>query len=142
MDDYLVEALQIVKAQASVRAMTEDEISSMVKTLATSLRSIGGSEEVADEPQIDSATAKNSIKEKSITCLVCGSVFKILSSRHLATHSLSPEEYKEKYGLKPKTALVAKLLQRMRKKKMLDMRLWEKRSQNKTAVKSKKIKEV
>jgi hypothetical protein len=31
MDDYLKEALEIVKAQASVRTMTEEEITSMVK---------------------------------------------------------------------------------------------------------------
>ena len=31
MEDYLQEALEIVKAQASVRTMTEEEITSMVQ---------------------------------------------------------------------------------------------------------------
>jgi predicted transcriptional regulator len=142
MDDYLAAAVQIVTAQARVRVMSEDEMASMVKRLTASIRSIGDNSEAADEPQIDAAAAKHSIKEKSVTCLVCGSVFKILSSRHLASHGLTPEEYKEKFGLKPKTALVAKSLQRMRKKKMQDMRLWEKRTQKKAVVKPKKSKEA
>lgn len=39
MDDCLKEALEIVKAQASVRNMTEEEISSMVRRLSESIRS-------------------------------------------------------------------------------------------------------
>jgi predicted transcriptional regulator len=142
MDDYLAAAIQIVTAQARVRVMNEDEMASMVKRLASNIRNIGETSEGNEEPQIDTVAAKNSIKEKSVTCLVCGSVFKILSSRHLASHGLTPEEYKEKYGLKPKTALVAKSLQRMRKRKMQDMRLWEKRAQKKVTVKIKKAKEA
>jgi predicted transcriptional regulator len=142
MDDYLAAAVQIVTAQARVRVMSEDEMASMVKRLAAGIRSVGEDSGTTDEPQMDPAAAKHSIKEKSVTCLVCGSTFKILSARHLASHGLTPEEYKEKFGLKPKTALVAKSLQRMRKKKMQDMRLWEKRAQKKTAVKPKKTKEA
>jgi predicted transcriptional regulator len=142
MDDYLAAAVQIVTAQARVRVMSEDEMASMVKRLTASIRNIGDNSEAADEPRADPAAAKHSIKEKSVTCLVCGSVFKILSARHLASHGLTPEEYKEKFGLKLKTALVAKSLQRMRKKKMLDMRLWEKRAQKKAVVKSQKSKEA
>ncbi|MDR1776608.1 MAG: MucR family transcriptional regulator [Desulfovibrio sp.] len=138
MDDYLAAAIQIVTAQAKVRVMSEDEMSSMVKKLSASIRAIGESADAVEEVQIDYAAAKNSIKEKSVVCLVCGSTFKILSSRHLASHGLTPEEYREKFGLKPKTALVAKSLQRMRKKKMQDMRLWEKRVHKKAVPKPKK----
>ncbi|MDR2489570.1 MAG: MucR family transcriptional regulator [Desulfovibrio sp.] len=142
MDDYLSAAIRIVMAQAKVRVMSEDEMASMVKKLAASIRCLGESSDAAEESQIDASTVKNSIREKSVTCLVCGSVFKILSARHLASHGLTPEEYKEKFGMKPKTPLVAKSLQRMRKKKMQDMRLWEKRTQAKTAAKTKKVKEA
>ena len=40
MDEYLKEALEIVKAQASVRTMTEEEITSMVRAVAQSIRDI------------------------------------------------------------------------------------------------------
>jgi predicted transcriptional regulator len=70
---------------------------------------------------------KKAIKEKSVTCLECGKSFKILTKKHLATHGLAPEEYKEKWGYKKNTPLVCKSLQRERRKKMKEMRLWEKR---------------
>jgi predicted transcriptional regulator len=106
--------------------MDENEIASLVRNLAAGIRSIDSSQSL-EEKIIEADVVKNSIKEKSVTCLECGKVFKILSSRHLALHGLSPAEYKAKYGLKPKTSLISKSLQRERKKKMLDMKLWERR---------------
>jgi predicted transcriptional regulator len=51
----------------------------------------------------------------------------VLTKRHLASHGLTVDEYKEKYGYKKGTSLVAKSLARERRKTMLNMRLWEKR---------------
>ena len=127
MDDYLKQALEIVKAQASVRVMSEEEITSMVRTLAASLKTL---EETTIEEEGSSAPAMppaKSIKEKSVTCLECGKTFKIITRKHLATHDLDAESYREKWGLKKHTPLVCKELQRERRKKMKDMQLWEKR---------------
>lgn len=129
MDDFLKEALDIVKAQASVRVMTEDEIISMVRRLSSDIKDVaegdGGVDEIAGaEAQSD---PRKSIKEKSITCLECGKVFKILTRKHLAGHELDAETYREKWGLRKDTPLVCKGLQRERRKKMKDMKLWEKR---------------
>jgi predicted transcriptional regulator len=127
MEDYLKEALEIVKAQASVRTMTEEEITSMVQSLSKGIRNIA--EDTADvaanaEPAVD---PKKAIREKSVICLECGKSFKVLTKKHLASHGLTPEEYKAKWGYKKGTSLVAKSLARERRKKMKDMKLWEKR---------------
>ncbi len=127
MEDYLKEALEIVKAQASVRTMTEEEITSMVQSLSKGIRNIA--EDTADvaanaEPPVD---PKKAIREKSVICLECGKSFKVLTKKHLASHGLTPEEYKAKWGYKKGTSLVAKSLARERRKKMKDMKLWEKR---------------
>ena len=39
MDEYVKEALDVVKAQAGVRNMTQDEITSMAQTVADRIRS-------------------------------------------------------------------------------------------------------
>ena len=70
---------------------------------------------------------RKSVKERSVTCLECGKNFKVLTKRHLATHGISAEDYRQKWGLKKGTALVCKALQRERRKKMNDMKLWERR---------------
>ncbi len=129
MDDYLKEALDIVKAQASVRIMAEDEIISMVRRLSSDIKNVAEGESCVEElvsADVQSDPRK-SIKEKSITCLECGKTFKILPRKHLASHGLDAVEYREKWGLKKDTPLVCKGLQRERRKKMKDMKLWEKR---------------
>jgi len=126
MEDYLKQAIEIVKAQASVRNMTEEEITSMIRSLAQNIRGVseGTAPAAEGEPAVD---PKNAIREKSVLCCECGKSFKVLTKRHLATHGLTPEEYREKYGYKKGTSLVAKSLARDRRKTMQGMKLWEKR---------------
>ena len=126
MEDYLKQAIEIVKTQASVRNMKEEEITSMIKALAGSIRGVaeGVTPAVETEPAID---PKKAIKERSVICCECGKSFKVLTKRHLITHGLTPDQYREKYGYKKGTALVAKSLARSRSKTMQDMKLWEKR---------------
>lgn len=127
MEEYLKQALEIVKVQAGVRNMTEEEITSMVRKIADGIRSISEGAEVQEEPPAFIMDPKKAIKEKTITCLECGKTFKIITKKHLATHDLTPETYREKYGYKVRTPLVCKSLQRERRKKMKGMKLWEKR---------------
>ena len=126
MEDYLKQAIEIVKAQAYVRNMNEEEITSMIKALAGSIRGVadGLTSAVETEPAID---PKNAIRERSVICCECGKSFKVLTKGHLASHGLTPEQYREKFGYKKGTSLVAKSLARDRRKTMQGMKLWEKR---------------
>jgi len=75
MEDYLKQAIEIVKAQASVRNMNEDEITSMIRALTQSIRGVaeGVAPVVDTEPAVD---PKNAIREKSVICCECGKSFK------------------------------------------------------------------
>lgn len=129
MEDHVKQALEIVKAQASVRNMTEEEINSMIKSLSEGIQkaSQGTAEEQASEEQHPAVDPKKAIREKSIVCLECGKSFKVITKKHLAKHDITPEEYKEKWGYKKNQSLVAKSLARERRKKMQEMELWKKR---------------
>lgn len=130
MEEYVKEALEIVKAQASVRNMTEEEIASMVKSLAESIKSLSEGEQAPKEEQKEQeppVDPKKAIREKSVVCLECGKTFKVLTKRHLATHDLTPAQYKEKWGYKKGAALIARSLARERRKKMQEMQLWKRR---------------
>lgn len=131
MDDCLKEALEIVKAQASVRNMTEEEITSMVRRLADSVRGIlgGGAVESPAQPeaQVPAVDPKKAVRERSIICLESGKSFKILTKKHLGKFGLTPDAYREKWGYPKGMPLVCKELQRERRKKMKEMKLWEKR---------------
>ena len=134
MDDYLQSALEIVKAQASARPMTEDEIISMVRSVANGIAAVS-SGQMAPSDGASAAPAmdpKKAIKEASVTCLECGKSFKMITKKHLAAHGLTAEEYKAKYGYKKTQALACKSLARYRRAKMTDMKLWERKGKAKT----------
>ncbi len=128
MEEYLKEALEIVKAQASVRNMTEEEINSMILALSRGVREVvrelPGEVARSSAPGVDPARA---IREKSVVCLECGRSFRVITKKHLVKHGMTPEEYKSKWGYKKNTSLVAKSLARDRRKKMQEMQLWKKR---------------
>jgi len=106
---------------------------SMVRSLSQGIQNIAGTGGVVEEEAEVVLDPKKAIKEKSIQCLECGKAFKILTKKHLATHGLTPDEYRSKWGYPKRSALVCKSLQRERRKKMKDMKLWEKRTGRKKA---------
>ena len=139
MEDYLKHAIELVKAQASVRIMSEEEIAAMISSLAGKLKKLDSSDEgeeiVAGSADIPVTDPKRSIKEKSIVCLECGKVFKVITKKHLILHGLDAVSYRAKWGLKKGTPLTCKELQRARRQKMKDMKLWEKRAMAREAAK-------
>lgn len=130
MDSYLALALDIVTMQAKVRNMTEEEITAMVAKLSACIRSLDAGQETVAEDIAPAVLqdAKKAIKERTITCLESGKAFKVLTKRHLAKFGLTPEEYREKWGYPRGLPLVCKALQRERRKKMREMKLWERRA--------------
>jgi len=140
MEDYLKHAIELVKAQASVRVMPEDEMADMIASLAAKLRKLDSSCDESEEcctcaAEAPVTDAKRSIKEKSITCLECGKTFKVITKKHLILHGLDAVSYRAKWGLKKGTPLTCKELQRARRQKMKDMKLWEKRAMAREAAK-------
>jgi predicted transcriptional regulator len=129
MDDYLKMAMEMVKAQAGVRTMSADEMTTMILELSKKLSglAVGMGPVTQIEPAGPAIDPKKSIKEKSVTCLECGKVMKVLTAKHLASHELTKAEYLEKYGMKKGTSLLAKGLSRARKEKMKSMELWKRR---------------
>lgn len=140
-EQYIQQALEIVKAQAGVRSMSEEEIVAMIHNIAASLSQIasnsGNAHTVNNKSVLDKGaimhvnqytdSANEAVRENSIVCLECGKSFRILTKRHLALHNLTVEEYKEKYGYHRNIPLVCRALQRERKEIMTNMKLWERR---------------
>ena len=131
MDECLQAALDIAKAQASVRVMTEEQLAEYVQNVAQKIRNIqSGSLEPQQENVLNTVSpeeAKKSIRENTISCLICGKKCRVLTKRQLEKHGITAKEYREHFGLKKDTPLVAKSLLRERRNKMEEMRIWERR---------------
>ena len=128
MDEYVKKALEVTRAQAGVRNMAEEEVGSMTASLASKLRELDSPASVPIQDQQPAVDPEKCIREKSVVCLECGKQAKSLTKKHLAQHGLTPQEYKDKWGLKRTQPLVAKSLSRQRRKIMHEKQIWKRSS--------------
>lgn len=121
-------AAEIVQAQASLNRMSPEEIESTLARTYNALykmqqaeaegKGVAG-ERGADEVPVAEAAPpdpKASIQENKVVCLECGAEMRQLTANHLATHSMSPREYKKKWGFPLKQPLSARSLTKSRSK--------------------------
>ncbi len=108
-DNELVElSTEIVCAYVSHNALEPAEVSKFISEVHTTLRNLRSSESASPENELKPAVPiKKSVASDYIICLEDGKKFKSLK-RHIRTHyNLSPEEYREKWGLPANYPMVA-----------------------------------
>ena len=137
--DYKQMAIDFMDKQASVRPMTPAEYAAGVAEAEEQFRKLYEPAEVVEDTNTLVADPKTAIKDRSIICCVCGKSMRVITKAHLLTHGLTPESYRELCGYKKGTPLISKSLQRERRNKMSELRLWERdgsgaqRAKNKAA---------
>ena len=113
MDDLVKTELvaltaEIVSAYVSNNTVSASDVSALIGDVHSALaRAAGGVDPVEREELRPAITVKKSVTPEFIICLEDGKKFKSLK-RHLRTHyNLSPEEYREKWGLPHDYPMVA-----------------------------------
>jgi predicted transcriptional regulator len=98
----------IVSAYVSNNPVGTAEIPALINQVhAALMRVSAGQSDLPAEPLKPAVSVKKSINPDFIVCLEDGKKFKSLK-RHLRTqYSLSPEQYREKWGLPPDYPMVA-----------------------------------
>ena len=98
----------IVSAYVSNNTVSAGEIPSLISQIHTALLQVSaGQRELATEPAKPAISVKKSITPEHIVCLEDGKKFKSLK-RHLRTqYNMSPEQYREKWGLPADYPMVA-----------------------------------
>lgn len=141
--DYKQMAIDFMDKQASVRPMTPGEYAAGVAEAEEQFRKLYEPAEVVEDTNTLVVDPKTAIKDRSITCCVCGKSMRVITKSHLLSHGLTPESYRELCGYKKGTPLITKSLQRERRNKMSELRLWERdgsgaqRAKNKAAAAAK-----
>lgn len=106
--DLVELATEIVSAYVSNNAVVQSDLPKLISDVHAALAVVGGagSAEPA-EVRKPAVPAKKSVFPDYIICLEDGKKFKSLK-RHLSTHyGLSPEEYRERWGLAADYPMVA-----------------------------------
>ncbi|MEA2907182.1 MAG: hypothetical protein QOI12_4569 [Alphaproteobacteria bacterium] len=98
----------IVSAYVSNNSVPSGDLSTLINHVHSALTRVSsGQGEVPSEPLKPAISVKKSITPDYIVCLEDGKKFKSLK-RHLRTqYSVTPEQYREKWGLPPDYPMVA-----------------------------------
>jgi predicted transcriptional regulator len=107
-NDLVAMAADIVSAYVSANQVTPQDIPALIRTVYASLQQISGPAPAAiASAQEPAVPVKKSITPDYIVCLEDGKKFKSLK-RHLRTkYSMTPDEYRAKWGLPHDYPMVA-----------------------------------
>jgi predicted transcriptional regulator len=105
---YIELTANIVSAYVSHNSVPNAEIAALIGQVYSALKRIsGGQMAAAAEPLKPAVPIKRSVTPEYIVCLEDGQKFKSLK-RHLRTcYNMTPEQYREKWGLPPDYSMVA-----------------------------------
>jgi len=107
-DDLVDMAATIVSAYVSANELPPQDLPRLIQTVYSALKEVSGALPVSSEQGQEPAVAiKKSVTADFIICLEDGKKFKSLK-RHLRTrYSMSPDEYRQKWGLPHDYPMVA-----------------------------------
>ena len=105
---YIELTAQIVSAYVGNNSVPSSEIANLIGQVHAALQRVSGGQMVMPaEPARPAVPVKRSINSDYIVCLEDGKKFKSLK-RHLRTqYSMTPEQYREKWGLAADYPMVA-----------------------------------
>ena len=122
----------IVSAFVSNNSVAAGDIPALINQVHSALlRVSSGAKDVSAEPLKPAVSVKKSITPDYLVCLEDGKKFKSLK-RHLRTqYNVTPEQYREKWGLPPDYPMVAPNYAAARSKLAKDMGLGQQRRRRK-----------
>jgi len=104
--DVLGLTAQIVSAHVSNNSVTPDALPALIQDVYRTLSNMGQEAPAADKPQ-PAVPVKKSVFADHIICLEDGKQLKMLK-RHLKTaYDMTPEQYRERWGLPSDYPMVA-----------------------------------
>ncbi len=129
-NDLLAElTADLVSAYVSNNPVPATDLPGLISEIHTALgKTLGGATEEVQEKPRPAVNPKRSVTDDYIICLEDGQKFKSLK-RHLMSHySMTPEEYRDKWGLPADYPMVAPAYAAQRSKLAREMGLGRKRA--------------
>jgi predicted transcriptional regulator len=105
--ELLTLTTEIVAAHVSNNTVAVSDLSQLIEQVYRTLAAVGGLAEAAPERPQPAVSIKKSVTPDFIICLEDGKKLKMLK-RHLKTaYNMTPEEYRERWGLSADYPMVA-----------------------------------
>jgi len=104
--DFLKLTVEIVSSHLSNNRIDSSEIPGLIRQVHATLRSVGDNAVQPDRPQ-PAVPIKRSVTADHIVCLEDGKKLKMLKRHLMTAYSMTPEQYRERWGLPPDYPMVA-----------------------------------
>ena len=106
-DTLLTLTADIVAAHVSNNSVAVNDLPVLIQNVHTALNALGGGAQEAEAKPEPAVSIRSSVKPDFIVCLEDGKKLKMLK-RHLMTHyQMTPDQYRQKWGLAADYPMVA-----------------------------------
>ena len=106
-DTLLTLTADIVAAHVSNNSVAVNDLPNLIQNVHAALSGISGNAAAAEPKPEPKVSIRASVKPDYIVCLEDGKRLKMLK-RHLMTHyNMTPDQYRQKWGLSPEYPMVA-----------------------------------
>ncbi len=104
--DVLGLTAQIISAHVANNAVSADELPGLIQEVYRTLARIGKEPSQPERPQ-PAVPVKKSVFHDHIVCLEDGKKLKMLKRHLKSAYNMTPEQYRERWGLSPEYPMVA-----------------------------------
>jgi len=105
--EILALTTEIVSAHLSNNAVVQNEVPELIQSVFAKLNELAVGEEPVTVELTPAVPIKKSVTDDYIICLEDGKKLKMLKRHLMTAYSMTPEEYRAKWGLKPDYPMVA-----------------------------------
>ena len=106
-------AAEIISAHVSNNVVQTDQLPKLIQQVFNSLSNIELKSAAPSRPE-PAVPVKKSVRSDRIICLDCGKQFTMLKHHLRADHQLTPQEYRQRWGLRPTYPMVASAYAKVR----------------------------
>ncbi len=132
-DTLLTLTADIVAAHVSNNSVAVNDLPNLIQNVHSALSGISGRSSAPEPKPEPKVPIRSSVKPDYIVCLEDGKRLKMLK-RHLMTHyNLTPDQYRQKWGLSPDYPMVAPNYAEQRRKLAKSIGLGTKRRRTKAS---------
>ena len=106
-DTLLTLTADIVAAHVSNNSVAVNDLPNLIQNVHSALTGISGSQSAAEAKPEPKVSIRSSIKPDYIVCLEDGKKQKMLKRHLMTNHGMTPDEYRQKWGLAADYPMVA-----------------------------------
>ena len=120
---------EIVSAHLANNAVARDEVAPLIQSVFDKLSTLASDEAPSSVELTAAVPIRRSVTDDYIVCLEDGKKLKTLKRHLMTSYDMTPEQYREKWGLRPDYPMVAPAYARKRKELALAIGLGRKPSE-------------